>query len=85
MDFIPQSNIWSFIRKGTTAAKKTIGQNVKIINISLYRYDSTGRLVHYGPKGEILENDSAFQVTDAQSSKSAISISASKTLDHIPQ
>ena len=45
---------------------------------SLYRYDSTGRLVHYGLEGEVLENDSTFQITDVQYKNTAASIPASK-------
>jgi hypothetical protein len=66
-------------------AQKKVGRNTKALGFSLYRYDSTGRIVHYGPEGEVLELDSAFQIIGVRSRGAEKSRSVSKAVGHVPQ
>jgi hypothetical protein len=84
MDFNLLSSLWASIRRGMTRAKAR-NQDAYLGIPSFYRYDSTGRIVHYGPEGEVLEYDSAFQITGVHYKRAVKSISASKRIDPLPQ
>lgn len=55
------------------------------MGLPLYRYDSTGRIVHYGPEGEVLEFDSAFEIVGVRNKQDDQSLSVSKTAEHLTQ
>jgi hypothetical protein len=79
MDKDPKPFVWTLICNSVNAVKYARDQNVLAKTLSLYRYDSTGRIVHYGPGGDVIEVDSTFQVKEEPIKKLSKAISVSKT------
>jgi hypothetical protein len=58
--------LWTLIRTRANSARLAGNQILSTKVLSLYRYDSTGRVVHYGPGGDVIEDESTFQVKDVR-------------------
>jgi hypothetical protein len=71
------SYYWTLIQRAVDRSRRTIDWKTKTIGLSLYRYDSTGRMVHYGPEGDIVECDSAFQIVRSRIAEADKSLSLS--------
>jgi hypothetical protein len=71
MEMHPVSSFFVFVRSGVIWLKNARNRNTNERKFQFYRYDSTGRLVHFGPEGETLDNDSSFQRKDLQYKHSA--------------
>jgi hypothetical protein len=67
----PVSSLLDFVRSGVIRLRDAQKRNTNARKFSFYRYDSTGRLVHFGPEGETLDSDSSFQKKDLQYKHSA--------------
>lgn len=78
MHIDPLSYCWTFIQRAIESTRTTIGRNANAMGLSLYRYDSTGRIVHYGPEGEVLENESAFQIIGVGQNHTGAPLSAQR-------
>ena len=70
-----------FLRRVLANANEVFHRKAAATEFSSHRYDTTGRIVHYGPEGEVLEHDSAFWVVDPrykQTARSKKAVRASK-------
>jgi len=74
MEKHPVSSFLDIVRSGVLWLKNERSGNANVGKFSFYRYDSTGRLLHIGPDGEILENDSTFQKEDFEYKQSVRSM-----------
>jgi hypothetical protein len=81
MDFHPLKGRWLFIRRTMANAIETFHRKKVVTKFSSYRYDTTGRIVHYGPGGEVLEHDSAFWIIDGKYNQRARSGAAPKKVN----
>jgi hypothetical protein len=78
MNKLPKNLLWTFVDAGINRVKYVRNQILSADTLSLFRYDTTGRIVHYGPGGDVIEDDSTFQVKEVRRKKSAPSLLAPK-------
>jgi hypothetical protein len=81
MDIHPLKYCLPFLRRAIVSAKEAFSRKTAATEFPSYRYDTTGRIVHYGPGGEVLEQDSAFWVVDVRYKQAARSRSVSRKAD----
>jgi hypothetical protein len=85
MSFYNLSYYSTLIQRGIQNVRRAVGRKKMIAALPAHRYDSTGRMVHYGPEGEVLEDDSAFQITGVQYGQDGLSITAPTAHMHLSQ
>jgi hypothetical protein len=68
----PTNLLWTFHDAGINRVKYARIQTLSADTLSLYRYDTTGRIVHYGPGGDVIEDDSTFQLKEVRIKKSTL-------------
>jgi len=82
MNSTPLSNVLTILLGAAKRLKRPPVSKGATICLSLYRYDSTGRLVHYGPENEVLEHDSGFRITGVERKSAGRTALASQRQGH---
>lgn len=78
MVFSPYTLLRKIIRRGKDAFGFAPIEPDLPSYLSLFRYDSTARLLNYGPQGEEIEDNSEFRVKESRENAVASAVSSTK-------